>query len=556
MHDQARLQALTMKRRNFETFRDVDSKEDRYDMLFDRRILRLRTAFIAATLCACGIIGACRPVANPGPVGSGGAGGSTTSQAGGTTASGGSAAGGTIANGGAASGGSAVGGASIAGGAGGTGGTTASGGAGGGGKGDAGGMGGTSSIPDAAVDSVPDVAPPSRGPAPAQPGHSHPFPQNRENSRCIYPTAYRNEAVQAAYNQWKNDTVTSNGADGFRRVQRPADPGLDPNSTVSEGIGYGMLIAVYMDDESLFDDLWQYEQKNLDGATGLMNWYINAAGTGPDTNGSGPATDADEDMAFALVMAGKQWGGQGKLGKNYSDIALDQIIKVWNNEIFNYKYLKPWPTADSSTINLSYFAPAYYKIFAKIDTADPSRNWTALTDTMYTVLNASLNSSNGNTNNGLVPAWCDSSGKPNGGAFGPTGGPSPTNYQYDSCRTPFRIGLDYCWNGETRAQAYVAKTSSFFSGITVAKMVDGYALNGNPQPQYQTGANALVQSSAFIGPAGVGAMSSSTYQGFVDDAYAVLITGKALVGGTYYDDSWMVMSLLMMSANFLDYTAN
>ena len=524
-------------------------------MLFDRRILHLRTPFLTAILLGLGTFGACRPVANSGPLASGGAGGSSNGgQSGSTTASGGAAGSGT------GSGGSAVGGASASGGAGATAATGGSGAAGAmigtGGKSGSGGVGGTSSTPDAAVDSAPDVAPPSRGPAPAQPGHSHPFPQNRENSRCIYPTAYHNEAVQAAYSQWKNDTVTSNGADGFRRVQRPSDPGLNPNSTVSEGIGYGMLIAVYMDDQSLFDDLWQYEQKNLDGATGLMNWYIKADGSGPDTNGSGPATDADEDMAFALVMAGKQWGGQGKLGKNYSDIALDQIIKVWNNEIFDYKYLKPWPNADSSTINLSYFAPAYYKIFAKIDTTEPTRNWTALTDTMYTVLSASLNASNGNTNNGLVPAWCDSTGKPNGSAYGPTGGPSPTNYQYDACRTPFRIGLDYCWNGETRAQAYVAKTSSFFSGITVAKMVDGYDLNGNPHAQLQTGANALEQSSAFVGPAGVGAMSSASYQGFVNDAYAVLITGKALVGGTYYDDSWMVMSLLMMSANLLDYTTN
>ena len=58
-----------------------------------------------------------------------------------------------------------------------------------------------------------------RGPAPAQPCHSHPFPQNRENSRCIYPTAYHNEAVQAAYSQWKNDTVTS---DGRRRLPQGA----------------------------------------------------------------------------------------------------------------------------------------------------------------------------------------------------------------------------------------------------------------------------------------------------------------------------------------------
>jgi hypothetical protein len=258
-------------------------------------------------------------------------------------------------------------------------------------------------------------------------------------------------------------------------------------------------------------------------------------------------------MAFALLMADKQWGGKGKLAKNYVDIAKDTITSVWNSEIFDYKYLKPWPTADSSTINISYFAPAYYRLFAKIDTKNTA-NWTNTVETMYTVLNASLNSTNGNADNGLVPAWCDSGGKPNGGAFGPTGGPSPTNYQYDSCRTPFRIGLDWCWNGEARAQAYVAKTSKFFSGITVAKMVDGYDLNGTPRPQYQTGASVQIQSSAFIGPAGVGAMSNATYQTFVNDAYAVLASRTALVGGTYYEDSWMVLSLLMMTANFFDYT--
>ena len=385
-----------------------------------------------------------------------------------------------------------------------------------------------------------------------------PFPQNRENSRCTYPFAYRNEDVQAAYDQWKSDTVTSNGAKGFRRVQRPSgEPGtLEANSTVSEGIGYGMLIAVYMNDQALFDDLWRYEQQCLDGKTGLMNWNIKADGSGPTSGGGGAATDADEDMTFALVMASKQWGGQGQVGKNYIDIAKDMMVKVWNNEVWDYKYLRPGPWGDSSTINLSYFAPAYYKLFATIDTSDPSRNWKQLTDTMYTVLSASLSSGSGNADNGLVPAWCDSSGKPNGGAFSGSGsGASPTNYQYDSCRTPFRIGLDWCWNGESRAQAYLAKTSKFFSGITAAKIVDGYDLNGNAHAQYQTGSNAQIQSSAFVGPAGVGAMSSASYQSFINDAYGVVAARKALVGGTYYDDSWMVMSMLMMTANFLDYTA-
>ena len=50
------------------------------------------------------------------------------------------------------------------------------------------------------------------------------------------------------------------------------------------------------------------------------------------------------------------------------------------------KYLLPWPATSLPAIDLSYFAPAYYKkIFAKVDTAD-ANGWKTLTDTMYDVL--------------------------------------------------------------------------------------------------------------------------------------------------------------------------
>jgi hypothetical protein len=47
---------------------------------------------------------------------------------------------------------------------------------------------------------------------------------------------------------------------------------------------------------------------------------------------------------------------------------------------------------------------------------------------------------------------------------------------------------------------------------------------------------------------------SPTYQTFINDSYARVATRQTLVGGAYYDESWMVMSLLMMTGNFLDYT--
>jgi hypothetical protein len=407
----------------------------------------------------------------------------------------------------------------------------------------------------------------SRGPTPPMNGANYPFPQNRPLAGCINPTGYDNNDVLTAYAQWKTDLVTSNGAGGFQRIQRTASDGVSAStpagSTVSEGIGYGLLIAVYMgdpDSHTLFDNLWKYEQLHLD-SNKLMNWSIDATGnvsaSGGMTLGAGGATDADEDMAFALVMADKQWGSSGAL--NYGSLASAQISAIWNHEIYNSNLAGPgdgWgPTNLFQDINISYFAPAYYRVFK---TLDSSHDWDAVTQTVFDTIGLAL-TGNGNTNNGLVPAWCSTTSTScTASAAG------PFNYQYDSCRTPFRVGVDWCWNGSrdagaatainpSRAQSYVAKTSSFFSGVGAAAIVDGYNLDGTVASGTHTAAQG--QSAAFVGPAGVGAMSSATYQSFLDAAYARVKTRQLTIGGAYYDESWTVMSLLMMTGNFLDYTA-
>jgi len=328
-------------------------------------------------------------------------------------------------------------------------------------------------------------------------------------------------------------------------------------STVSEGIAYAMLMAVFIgtkDDQSLFDDLWRYSQAHLNG-NGLMNWAIASDGTG--VPGKGGATDADEDIAFALLMADKQWGSAGSL--NYLNLAKAQINNIWLHEIVDSKLAGPgdgWgPTNLWNNINISYFAPAYYKLFKVVDSGHA---WDAVVTTVYdTILSpnntldkGALKAANMNTTNGLVPAWCTSNGD--------SSAAGPFNYQYDSCRTPFRIALDWCWFGETRAQMYLQKIGGFFSGICAANIVDGYDLNGNRHGQFFTGTGAPTlaqQSASFLGPAGVGAMVSNTYQTFITESYQRVATGKLKVGGAYYDESWAVLSLLMMTGNFLDYTS-
>jgi endo-1,4-beta-D-glucanase Y len=435
---------------------------------------------------------------------------------------GGASSGGATSTGGATGSGGAMvtGGAPSSGGAPGTGGATATGGTTS--LGGATGKGGTTSIIGAAF----------------------PFPQNFTGTYCTYPTMYDNAKVTAAYQAWKDATITSDGAGAFQRVKKP-DSGTVIGSTVSEGIGYGMILAVYMDDQKLFDNLWNYEQLHL-GSHGLMDWEI-----GPDgkvtSGGAGAATDGDEDMAWALVMADRQWGGKGALSDTYLNHAKKLIGLIWTYEVDQTRgaMLKPgdqW--GDVDVTNPSYFAPAYYRVFGQV--TGKTDDWNKVISANYDILEKSLNATSGNASNGLVPAWCDSSGKP----ISPFSG-APMYFQNDSTRTPFRVGQDYCFFGEPRAKAYLAEISSFYAGTGVAKIVDGYALDGTPQPDKAV--NGL-QAASFVGPAGVGAMSDAKYQSFINDAYAAVATLNLTAGTIYYQKSWTALSLLMLTANLVDFT--
>jgi endo-1,4-beta-D-glucanase Y len=459
------------------------------------------------SLSICLVAGACTSPSKPGEGGTGGGSGGSVSTSG-TGGAAGAGTGGHVSG----SGGSATGGGS-GGVSPGTGGSAGTGGAGG-----AGGAGGgvvALTIPGA--------------------GH------------CTAPTGAMLADAQAAYTKWKTDLVTSDGANGGLRVKRPNSSGAEVNSSNSEGIGYGMLAAVYQNDQDTFDKFWKYEQQWLD-SNNLMNWYINAAGT--QVLGTGAATDGDEDMAFALIMADARWHGKGSLSTNYIDAAKTLLGNIWAHEVDHKRndvLMAGDQFADGSVINISYFAPAYYRVFAKVS---GQSGWNNTVETTYTVINATLNSQNGNTNNGLIPAWSTPAGVP----MAPSGTGDPTYHQLDSCRVPFRLGEDFCWNNEMRAYNYLQKINSFYSGVTVANMVDGYDLNGNPHPQFvNTGGP---RAASFVGAAGVGAMATgSVYAKLRDDAYASVATLQDLAGSTYYQESWTVLSLQMMTGMIVDLTA-
>jgi endo-1,4-beta-D-glucanase Y len=122
--------------------------------------------------------------------------------------------------------------------------------------------------------------------------------------QCGTPLSNDHDAVKSAFATYKTsflqDRSSVEGA-GTCCVNRGSMTG---NDCVSEGTAYAMLVAAYLSDRSTFDCLWKFAKLHMDSA-GLMNWRI-----GPDGSlwGNGGATDADADMAFALLVACDNFG--------------------------------------------------------------------------------------------------------------------------------------------------------------------------------------------------------------------------------------------------------
>ncbi|HEY4185837.1 MAG TPA: glycosyl hydrolase family 8 [Polyangia bacterium] len=358
------------------------------------------------------------------------------------------------------------------------------------------------------------------------------FPNDGAVGSCVKPTGAAGKFLVTAYNMWKQTFVTGG------KVVRPENN----NDTVSEGIAYGMIIAVYMNDQALFDQLNSYWKSNAT-AGHLMTWN--------NTGGSGSATDADEDAAFALMEASKKW-----TGGTYSADAMNVMHDILSNDMVGSTYIKGGSnySGTGSVTNPSYFAPGHYTEFAKFDTTNAA-TWNGLASASYTLLNADVGASKSGTN-GLLAAWCVA-----GSCAGPAANTDSTNdvlFQYDSHRIPLRVGLDYCWHGTAAAKTYLAKISGFFqtqSANGIARLADIYTPSSS-----SPASGAAPNSASAIGSAAVGAMSDAQYQTFLDGGYQLVLdmlnrgTLANYNDGTksaysYYNATVGMLSLLAMTGN-------
>lgn len=254
----------------------------------------------------------------------------------------------------------------------------------------------------------------------------------------------------------------------------------DNNITTSEGQSYAMLRSVWVDDRETFDKVWNFTKNSMKRPSDNLfgwRWGKDAKGNYGFANDAdmNSATDADSDIALALILAGRRWDED-----RYTKQALPILEDMWSMEtasILGKRYITAGNWAKNSTniiINPSYFAPYAYRIFAAVDSNHP---WNDLLAPGYELLKTSGNDKlDTNKAVGLPPDWVAMDRK-TGKLMKAEQSNLSTNYSYDAVRTPWRIALDYQWNKEQLAYKYL--TSAYKT------LVDNYSKNNKLAAAYK-----------------------------------------------------------------------
>lgn len=401
------------------------------------------------------------------------------------------------------------------------------------------------------------VVPLGSGTPPPTGSSAFPFPHNLTYANGLAPTVdtqtEMNTLVQGHWDYFRTNYIVAHGTDQYRVLYKN-------NDTCSEAIGYGMLFAVLMendtnDTQDLFDGLYRFYLANTN-AFGLMCWLVEDDGTQKTV----AATDADEDVAMALLFADRQWGSSGSI-----DYAAEAQIIVDN---LAYIIRAPhyfFPPADAGNnylvndiewrkdkvFNPCYFSPAWLREFYLLE---QDSKWTNCLAGSYSVIEGYL----ANNWNGIVPDWCNPidlgvcqvSPYNTQDYYNPYSTSSAYCYtyyvmDYDGYRIGWRLGLDYLWNGDTIAQDNCVQLAQFMntdSGGDPTK-IKAYLPDG-------TKVDGSWNELAFTAPIAIAAMADSSGQAWLNTLYSAIADENTYTTHKYFADAQRLISMLILSGNF------
>lgn len=348
------------------------------------------------------------------------------------------------------------------------------------------------------------------------------------------------------------------GNDNFERVYYPVGDDMAyiediGNSDVrTEGMSYGLMIAVQLDKKEEFDRLWKWTKTYMyqsDGPyKGYFAWHCTPDGKKLDAN---PASDGEEWFTMALLFASARWGDGTGLQDYRSEaqdildtmLHMDERNSPLATNLFNPKskmvVFVPRLGAVSSFSDPSYHLPAYYELWSRWAPKD-NAFWADAAQTSRAYFQKAAN-----PQTGLMPDYANFDGTS-------YGSDEHKDFRYDAWRTLSNVAVDYAWFGADApaGQAPWAVEQSnrvldFLASQGLDSYPNQYALDGKPlSGDHSTGLTAM---------AAVAALAADPAKGkpFVQAIWDTQIpSGK----WRYYDGMLYLLGLLHVSGHFRIYT--
>lgn len=318
---------------------------------------------------------------------------------------------------------------------------------------------------------------------------------------------------------------------------------MDSDDIRSEGMSYGMMIAVQMDRQDVFDKLWKFAKTYMQHADGDRKGYFSwqLATSAPfamkDPN---PAPDGEEYFAMSLFFASHRWGDKGGIfaySAEANAILKEMVGKKANQSVVpmmnpEHKMVEFSPDAHSGRFtDPSYHLPAFYTLWSQWAAQD-REFWAAAADTSRAYFHRACHPATG-----LATEYQAFDGTPQTTSYNA----NSATFSGDSWRVAMNIAMDYAWFKEDSWQVEQSvRLLKFFAGKGDYK--SGYKQDGSA-------ATVTYQSEGHVAMNAVAALASDdpiAWQ-FVEAAW-----DKPIATGTYryYNGLLQMLGLLHCAGKY------
>lgn len=309
----------------------------------------------------------------------------------------------------------------------------------------------------------------------------------------------------------------------------------------TEGQSYGMMMAVQMDRQDIFDRVWKWTEtfmRNHEGPhKGYYGWHASLDG---EKMSDGPAPDGEEFFAMALFLASRRWGDREEKPFNYSEQARD-LLKICVHKGENGGEGDPmWEPSnhlikfvpDCDFTDPSYHLPHFYELFAEEAYEEDREFWNKAVEASRDYIPKSCH-----PETGMNPEYAHYDGTPN-----PVNGHG--DFYSDAYRTAANMGLDSEWFGKRKEyKTCVTNLLEFFED----KPLDEYQ-------KYSIDGTELGEPSLHpVGLLATNAMAALA----IDDEELIEKTVKQFFetpprqgNRRYYDNFLYLFSVLALSGNY------